>query len=243
MENLENLDKIIYDINESDNLESIFTIDYADQNLDNNIKFQEWKNSMIKKYGNDAKLFKCEKDKILFYSNYKDCISLPCYRNECPKCKEYICHFCSYSDKNKKTRCCFKKAISEQFFYWGFKLIKLIDKKDVELKKIENYYKFFFTLIPGLNFLLIYAAIISNCLFQLKMKHSNNKAIPEIYDDKLYFNKFFFYIYILASFLLFIPLIVYNIYFVLLLILTSIAFKFYPLKYFFGFLDGDYFDY
>ena len=242
MENLENLEEIIYDSNESDNLEIIFTYDYANQNLDNNIKFQEWKNSMIKKYGNDAKLFRCEKDKILFYSSYKDCISLPCYRNECPKCRTYICYFCSYSNNNIKTRCCFKKAISEQLFYWGLKFIKLVDKQDVELKKISNNYTIFFTLIPGINFYLIYTAIISNCLFQLKTKNSISEE-PEIYDDIFYSNKCIFYTGILTSIILFIPLFIYNIYFILLLILVSIPFKFYPLKYFFGFIDGDYYDY
>ena len=132
-----------------------FKFDYPDQNFDKDIKYQEWKNSMIKKYGKDAKLFKCLKDKIYFYSSYLDCISSPCYRVKCPQCKEYICHFCFYSGKNRKIRCCFKKAIGEQLFYWGFKYIKLIDKEDIEIKKISNNYKILITLIPGLNFLLI----------------------------------------------------------------------------------------
>ena len=244
MENVENCDKITYDLNdESEVLESSFKFDYIEQNFDNNIKFQNWKNSMIQEYGKDAKLFKCLKDKIYFYSSYKDCISYPCYRTKCPKCKEYICHFCSYSGESENIRCCFKKAIGEQLFYYGFKYIKLIDKEDVEIKKISNNYKLLFTLIPGLNFFLIYAAIMSNCLFQLKLKNAKGgEEVREIYDD-IFFGNILFIIGLFAPKLLFIPLIIYNIYFVALLILISIPFKFYPLKYLLGFIDGDYYDF
>lgn len=245
MENMENYNKITYDINDdSENLECFFNYDYDNQKMDNNIKFQEWKNSMIKKYGNDAKLFKCQRDKLYFYSSYKDCISLPCYRNKCPQCDKYICHFCSFPGTNERIRCCFKKAIGEQLFYYGLKYIKLIDKNDVEIKKISNNYKMLFTLIPGINFFLIYYSIMSNCLFQLKLKNAKgNEELREIYDDKFFGNKCIFIISFLASILLFIPLIIYNIFFVVLLILISIPFKFYPLKYLFGFFDGDYYNF
>ena len=50
-----------------ENIESIFKIEYPNKKLDNNKEYIEWKKSMVKKYGNNAKEFKCLKDNILYY--------------------------------------------------------------------------------------------------------------------------------------------------------------------------------
>ena len=63
MENDEN----IKDNNIIDNSELIlkngFQLDYPGQSL-NNSKFINWKTDMFKKYGKDAKLFKCKNENI-----------------------------------------------------------------------------------------------------------------------------------------------------------------------------------
>ena len=41
-----------------------FNLDYENQKVDNNKDYEKWKDSMIIFYGNDAKLFRCLKDKI-----------------------------------------------------------------------------------------------------------------------------------------------------------------------------------
>ena len=76
MEN-EQIDKInIYTENESD-LVNGFKMDYRNQILNNNVEFINWKNSMLKKYGNDAKMFKCSKDNLLFFTSKNNCKKIP----------------------------------------------------------------------------------------------------------------------------------------------------------------------
>ena len=91
MENDEN----IKDNNIIDNSELIlkngFKLDYVGQSL-NNSKFINWKADMYKKFGKDAKLFKCKNENILFYVSKKECESqlYPC---KCPSYHESICYF------------------------------------------------------------------------------------------------------------------------------------------------------
>ena len=69
---------IIIIINNNDNKNNnnnIFKLDYESQNVDNNKYFIKWKRLMLEKLGNNAKLIRCSKDKILFfisYDEYKD---------------------------------------------------------------------------------------------------------------------------------------------------------------------------
>ncbi len=54
---------------------SVFKLDYIEQNVNDNFKYQKWKEIKSKEFGNNSKQFKCNKDKILFYSTYNDCIT------------------------------------------------------------------------------------------------------------------------------------------------------------------------
>ena len=54
------------------NSECAFQLDYSNQSLKENKKFQKWKIQMLKKYGNDAKLFKCKNDNCYFYGSNKE---------------------------------------------------------------------------------------------------------------------------------------------------------------------------
>ena len=47
--------------------DNMLMLDYDGQSLKDNLKFNSWKNIMLQKYGNDAKLFKCSYDAIYFY--------------------------------------------------------------------------------------------------------------------------------------------------------------------------------
>ena len=47
----------------------VFKIEYIDQKLDNNTKFQNWKKDMRNIYGNKLKIIKCPKDIIYFCTN------------------------------------------------------------------------------------------------------------------------------------------------------------------------------
>ena len=88
-------------INKDNNYNSIsnelyFKLEFHDQKInDKTSEFLKWKKTMIKIYGENAKLFKCIKDDIFFYSTDKDCKSYPFYRHKCPICKVQICLYCS----------------------------------------------------------------------------------------------------------------------------------------------------
>ena len=78
----------LIDIN-GEKIENIFKLDYKEQSLKDNSKFNSWRNTMLQKYGNDAKLFKCSYDKIYFYSSNK---KLSSCSSVCPSCKLSICY-------------------------------------------------------------------------------------------------------------------------------------------------------
>ncbi len=100
----------------------IFKYDYENQQLESNLNYIKWKESNIKEYGNNAKLFKCKKCKILFYSKYED-VKKPYYSVSCPICKQYICYFCLHSyihpQEKDKIFCCYKRIINLSFLILG----------------------------------------------------------------------------------------------------------------------------
>ena len=95
------------------NDKKIFPYDYKNQKIDNNINYLEWKDSIIKEYSNDAKIFKCKRCKILFYSKKEDMIKKPYYSMPCPICNNSICYFCS-CDYNCFDRiyCCRRRILN-----------------------------------------------------------------------------------------------------------------------------------
>ena len=73
---------------------------------------------MKKRYGNDAKLFKCNKDKIYYYGSIQDCRTIPLYKVKCPICNNNNCYYCSshvkyYTDAGN---CCIYRRIHCLFF-------------------------------------------------------------------------------------------------------------------------------
>ena len=96
----------------------MFMLDYKGQSLKNNIKFDSWKNKMLQKYGNDAKLFKCTYDKAYFYSSNESFKKLPLCSSICPACNNSICYYCSKIAYNKNSigECCLKRRICKEGF-------------------------------------------------------------------------------------------------------------------------------
>ena len=98
---MENEDKNIGLIEgENINNSNIFKPDYMNQNLDNNINFENWKSSMIKN-GNKGKFYKCPNDKIYFYEEKNGIVG------DCPLCKHNICFFCMNNITSHN--CCAKR--------------------------------------------------------------------------------------------------------------------------------------
>ena len=82
MENGSNTNEKIKNIDENK-----FEIEYFGQDLKKNESFINWQNEM--------KIFKCKKDKILYYGRFNDCKKIPLYKIKCPICN--LSHFYLYS--------------------------------------------------------------------------------------------------------------------------------------------------
>ena len=176
--NLINLDNNYNDISNK----TFFQLEYHNQKInDKNIEFLKWKQSMKKIYGENAKLIKCSKDNILFYSTYKDCKSEPFYLHTCPKCKEQICFYCSKFVKEndyKKGICCLKRRMKYLFLYDGYGYINPI--KNNCLNEYKKAFKYFIT--PIISFLL-FSGTFQRILFEdLAFKNGKiNNGIFETY--------------------------------------------------------------
>ena len=200
--------------------EKIFKYDYNNPN--DKIEFKKWKKSMINNYGKDLKILKCLKDKILFFIKTTN-IDKYNYLVKCPICKEYICYYCSYNIKSNyivEKYCCFKRQIFT-YIYKASEYAKVSQDIGVD---------YFLVLIPWINFLFI---IISFIRFYFFIEKKRNRNLKEIFFIK---NNCGRSIVVLISIILSFPLIVFNIYFILILIIISIPYKFYPMKYIIGLL-------
>ena len=220
-----NMEIEINDFIENENtIDTIYELDFENQNLENNLKYQKWKKVMLDKYGNNIKIFKCNYDRILFC--IKDCElkeNIP-YFKKCPKCKNYICYFCSYySSKNNYNSlfCCFKREISTYS-----------DKTSDSVKKdfYNNCWDFISFLIPGLSFANIIMFFFNILCLDLASKKSKANYKGELENpmivstiDLILFQGYL-YLYVLIYF-------IFNIFMIIFTLLISIPFKFYPIKY------------
>ena len=103
-------------------INNYFTCEYANQKLnDNNLQFLKWKNSMQKINGKNAKLFRCLKDNIYFYTTNDECKKYPIYQSKCPKCCSQICYYCSVytgDSFSENGTCCLRRKL-KCFFLSG----------------------------------------------------------------------------------------------------------------------------
>jgi len=219
MENVMNLKE-----NDFEKNENIFYLDYDAQRMDDNIEYKNWKESMLKYYGRDAKLFRCLNDKILFYIKYNDNSLLYGSFIRCPICKQLICYYCSYYNKHEYSDiyCCLKSSIVSHF-YKGLKY-KI---GDFDLKG-----EFLISLIPGI---LIFATIHRVFYLMLNISSKKNKNNRILKGSFLIENNSYYTFIRIIAFLLSIPLIILNIYFIL---FGIIPFNFYLIKCISGFYNG-----
>ena len=204
---------------------NVFKLQYKNQNVYNNIEYQKWKKLMLTEYGNNSKQFKCNKDKILFYSTYNDCIYYPYYKCICPICNNYICYFCSFNSNDEFIICCIKNSFFNAIFYYGPKSInEPFDKSTL------------FMLFPGLNIFVIVLYFFNFFYIELEKENSKDDNNEEKYIDYDKNKKYILNLIIIISIGLLISIpfaIIYN-YLIVFLIIISIPFKFIPLKYYLG---------
>ena len=207
----------------------VFKLQYEDQNVNNNIDYQKWKKIMLKEYGNNSMEFKCNEDKILFYSKYNDCLNDYYYKSKCPICKNYICYFCSFNDNYMYNKCWIKSSFYKSIFFSAPQSVN------------EKFEKFNLTfLVPGLNVIIIIMFFFYSFYIDLLKEKAKSNNIREEYighiKDKEYILNYIFIVSI-GIFITISYLIIFS-YLIVLLIIISIPFKFVPLKYYIGLLDS-----
>ena len=208
---------------------NIFKLQYKDQNVNDNIEYQKWKKLMLKEYGNNSIEFKCNKDKILFYSKYNDCLNDYYYKCKCPICNNYICYFCSFNGGDEYDLCCIKHSIYKSIFYIG----------PESIKKPFDKLPFFLT-FPFFNvfaIVIFFFCFFYTGLIKEKSKNNNNE---DAYIDVGKNKKHILNAILITSIILSISisfLIIFS-YLIVLLIIISIPFKFAPLKYYLGVINS-----
>ena len=231
------------DLNNIEKLESAdyYKLDYFRQKLDSNIKFQKWKTDMINLYGDNLELVKCYKDKILFCVDKKK--NEKKYRYKCPICNNFICFYCLQAFSQDYEDCCLRGRIKTIPFEGpGFG------------ESIFHQWIEFLLLIPFISFLYFIGCILNSLFFQL-LKPVAYKE-DDFEDSRVYMNYFeyksaitfyllygikvLFAIFITISFTPFVIIVDGSI--TIILILISIPFKFYPLKFVLGMLVAFYGD-
>ena len=181
---------------------------------------------MIKYYGNDANLFRCLEDKILFFN--ENIRNSGCFI-KCPICNKYICCYCSYSSSryygDDQIKCCLKSALASLFIYKAPKCAE--EKFRISFENIIIF-------IPGCNFFIIYFLICTFFIIVLASKQSKKEKDKDLENASSFNNIFVLVLVYLIGFFLLISFFILNIIFIIFLIIISIPFQFYPIKFLAG---------
>jgi hypothetical protein len=221
-------------INKNNNFE-IFRPDYENQNIKNNQNFINWENSIFKKYGNDAKLFKCTKDNIYFYTSNKDCIDYPYYVCHCPECNYYVCYYCSARTEPRYSgfgQCCIRRRLYYLFYEDGLEYIKPDKRWNFDKPTEFNGFPLVMFLLPFINMVYTIGAISALLFYKMEFYDGNDF---NCYENRIKNNVTtfltFFIVNALFAVVLSIPFFFYNIFVLIILWLISIPFKLIPVKF------------
>ena len=129
--------------------------------------------------------------------------------------------------------CCLKRKLYYLFLYNGFSFFKGLDAVD-ELKKYDFYMLFILSLIPIFELFLSIFAISGFLCLVLQLKN-DSKNYGERFKENFCYNLIIIILLIISIFLSIIYFI-YGIYFKIILLISSLFFKFYPYKYYLGIL-------
>ena len=212
-------------IKEDKEYENIFYFDYKGQSLDNNVKFKDWQNKMVQKYGKNVKLYKCLDDNIYFYGIYKDNAAgdfkyYGSFQSTCPVCNHILCGFCfKYTED-----CCLTDKICFILFYLGLTIIK---------RENQSYTFYLILFFSPMCTLFLFIGIIAKYFFH-NVKRPNGRHYTE--DDDIGCIKIC--INGLTAILLTFIFAIHDYYFKIFILLISIFSKFYPLKYYLGIIKG-----
>ena len=224
MENDEN------DLTFKENIKAgIFQIEFSNQNLDDNIKFRNWKKNMTKIYGNDLIFVSCCKDNIFFGAKRK---YKSTYKFVCPKCKNYICSFCLKLVSSDYGDCCVRARLRSVYY-------RLPECSEVKGEGINCSISLeWLLIIPFLSFLYFIGGILNSLFFRLSKPLNLNSyrkfsyRYSDYYKRKsritysiIYTIKVLFAIAIMVAFF---PFVILDFILTILLII-SVPFHLYPL--------------
>ena len=226
--------------NNTSRSDEVFKLDYENLKLENNTHFDNWKNEMLKKYGNDAKLFNCIYDNLYFYVPYNDCKSMPYYLRKCPVCQHKICYFCSRDteDKYENGNCC----MSRKLYYMLFKDSSYFFTDDN--KRLSNFYgEIGIFTFPIIYFIYFVGVITASFYYRLYMNHKlflkykNDYNKVSTYKSHLKSKGVFYLltgINVASVICLSFCYIILDTYFKIFMFLISFISKFYPMKWYTG---------
>ena len=220
---MENENNLISSENEN------FQLDYTEQNINSNLDFLKWKKSMLEKYGKDAKLFHCIKDKNYFYVPKKEFK----YRNICPVCKYGICYFCK-SNGQHEGYCCIRYKFYSMLFQDSKIYIEHPESHFYNYCGNSLTFDMFLLLIPVVNIIWMIGLLHSSFYYSLD-KFKGQQSIRNQYfqsiEDK-HQNILFLLVAINAGFAIFIviPFWCYALLYSIIVDLLACLLDFYPIK-------------
>ena len=226
-----------------------FKLDFAEQTIKGNRKFEEFKKQRLNELGKDAKLFYCKNENIYFYVSKSECRTLPFYYKQCPSCNNYVCYFCKRCTQvpiGEEGNCCIILILYYFFFHRGFQNVDKL-RKEIEEEGLNctlkiiiiNLFIILSLALPWVFTLSIYFFFIIKLYFGLLL---SDKTFADRIDllpqeERTYGNKIGGFMIIIAFFTL-LPTIVFysmiNIYFMIIILIISLFTKFYPYLYLLG---------
>ena len=219
--------------------DNVFKPDYFGQKISkNNNNFKTWEDTMLKKYGNNAKLFECTQDKIYFYISNKDCMDYPYYASSCPICNNNICYYClrvSTHSRMEFCKCCIRRRLYYLFHQCSQEYINPIGP----LKKYAGKFHSILYVIPFINMVYTIGAISSMFFYKMYFFYDNEFTSYEgrIKSEHYITFPLFFVINLLFALILSICFVIHHIYYLLIIWIISFPFKLIPIKYIAGVID------
>lgn len=220
---------------------NVFELEYANQPIKNNIKYENWEKRMKDKNGNNIRFLRCLKDKIIFCANKNEKTDDP-LTAKCPLCKDSICFYCSKYSLYEMFigNCCLRRGIYYLFFVNPF----------------ESYLKCGLPELPDCILLVIFFIPYVYLPFFIKLCYlfffeglpkitSDDEGDGELVSYGEYYHeekeKTYYivqYIHTTFAFLISIPFTLIDFEFHLLLVLVSIPFIGIPILYYLGMIYG-----
>ena len=231
-----------------------FKLDFAEQTIKGNRKFEEFKKQRLNELGKDAKLFYCKNENIYFYVSKSECRTLPFYYKQCPSCNNYVCYFCKRCTQvpiGEEGNCCIILILYYFFFHRGFQYVdefrKSMENEELNCTKkiiaiiIINLFIILSLALPWVFTLTIYFFFTIKLYLGLLL---SDKAFADRIDllpqEKRTYGKNDFLMIIIAFLPLFPTVVFYamiNIYFMIIILIISLFTKLYPYLYLFGMFE------